>query len=162
VGESGSYGECCLETVRIENQELLIQRFGRWPSFHDAEIVRARFDREGVDAPYMECDIHVFEMTDEVDSRGCYVLKNHTLVTLRFCRVGLESFEGWNGQNVLFDLKIRPAEPGDSYEEDLPIEVELSASYGCSAWLKCTVIKVLRAEEFKMEPGGPDGGQGRT
>ena len=48
-------------TIEIENGHLLTDRFGRWPSFHDAEVVRARFERAGEDAPFMECDIHLFE-----------------------------------------------------------------------------------------------------
>lgn len=137
--------------VRIENQELLTQRFGRWPSFHDAEVVHVRFERGGFDAPYMECGIHVFETTSEVDARGYYVLRNRTLAILRFCQVELESFKGWNGQNVLFDLKINHAQPGTGSTADLRIGVELSSSYGCSAFFTCGAVKVVRAEEFQEE-----------
>jgi len=137
--------------VRIENQELLTQRFGRWPSFHDAEVVHVRFERGGLDAPYMECGIHVFDMTSEVDARGCYVIRNHTLAILRFCQMELESFKGWNGQNVLFDLKINQAQPGRDSTADPRIEVELSSSYGCSAFFTCGAVKVMSAEEFRAE-----------
>ena len=72
-------------TIQIENEHLLTDRFGYWPSFHDAEILHVRFERTGPDAPFMECDIHVFEMTSQVGADGHYVLRNHTLATLRFC-----------------------------------------------------------------------------
>jgi hypothetical protein len=60
--------------IEIENKQFLIDRFGRWPSFHDGEVVRVKFEREGPDAPFMECDIHVFNMTDDVDGSGHYDL----------------------------------------------------------------------------------------
>ena len=63
----------------VDGAELLTVRFGYWPSFHDAEVVRVRFERSGEDSPFMECQIHVFEMTEEVDEEGFYVLRHHTL-----------------------------------------------------------------------------------
>ena len=89
-------------------------------------------------------------MTSQVDASGHYVLRNHTLVTLRFCNIGLEEFQGWNHQNVLFDLEIVPAEPaGADDTEDWPIEVILSTSYGCEGKLRCTSVKVMKVEEWK-------------
>ena len=69
----------------IDNQELVTRIFGRWPSFHDAEVLSVRLDR-GVngeaDEPSLEAAIHVFQMTAEIDSRGYYVRKNNTVVTV--------------------------------------------------------------------------------
>jgi hypothetical protein len=138
--------------TEIQNGQLLTDRFGRWPSFHDAEVVSARFERRGADAPFLECGIHVFEMTGAVNSTGYYVLKNHTLVTLRFCDIILEGFQGWNQQNVLFDLLIGPAQQdGQLGDDNRPIEVEMSSSFGCSAGLTCRAVKVLKVEDFTVE-----------
>jgi hypothetical protein len=135
---------------KIENASLLTDRFGYWPSFHDAEIVRARFEREGPDAPWMECDIHVFEMTPEVDLEGHYVLTKHTLVTLRFCDIGLEEFKWWNHQNVISSLDIGPVEdPGEHARQEWQTEVIIGSSYGCESKLVCTAVKVIRAEDFE-------------
>lgn len=136
--------------IKINNDNLLIDRFGRWPSFHDAEVIRVRFEREGSDAPFMECDIHVFEMTSEVDSSGHYVLKNHTLTTLRFCDIELDWFKGWNCQNAIFGLYIDPAELSESVDEtERPIQVTMPGAYGSDAKLKCVAIKVIDAIDFK-------------
>jgi hypothetical protein len=138
--------------ITIENEHLLTSRFGRWPSFHDAEIVRARFERQGADSPFLECEIHVFEMTNDVDRTGHYVLKHHTLVTIRFCDIGLECFKWWNHQNVLAGLKITPTEPsGPNERGDWPIQVEMPSSYGCEAQLVCKSIKILSAEEYRED-----------
>ena len=68
----------------VKDAELLAKIFGRWPSFHDAEIISVFVTREGADPPVMDLKIHVFEGTREVDQRGYFVRKNHTLVVLRF------------------------------------------------------------------------------
>jgi hypothetical protein len=138
--------------MQIQNEQLLTDRFGYWPSFHDAEILRARFDREGPDAPWMECDIHVFEMTSDVDSSGHYVLTKHTLVTLRFCDIGLEEFKWWNHQNAISSLHIGPVENPTEYDrQDWTTEVIIGSSYGCESKLVCTGIKVMNADDFNEE-----------
>jgi immunity protein 50 of polymorphic toxin system len=71
-------------TVSFENSALLESIFGRWPSFHDAEVLRVVLDRSGDEGPTLEAAIHVFEMTPDVDPKGYYVLKNHTEVTSAF------------------------------------------------------------------------------
>lgn len=134
--------------IKIENEHLLISRFGCWPSFHDAEIVRARFEREGPGSPSLECDIHVFERTSEVDRSGHHILKNHTLVTFRFCDIGLECFKWWNHQNVLSGLYIGPAGPkGEDDQEDWPIEVDMPSIFGCHVKLRCRAAGIIRVEE---------------
>ena len=32
---------------RVINGQLIVERFGKWPSFHDAEVVRLVLDRHG-------------------------------------------------------------------------------------------------------------------
>ena len=137
---------------QIKNAHLLIDRFGYWPSFHDAEILRARFERDGPDAPWLECDIHVFEMTSEVDTSGQYVLTKHTLVTIRFCDIGLEEFKWWNHQNVISSLHIGPtANPTEYDRQDWTIEVVIGSSYGCEGKLVCTGVKVMKATDLNED-----------
>ena len=64
--------------VTFENSSALESIFGRWPSFHDAEMLRVVLDRSGDEGPTLEAVIRVFEMTSDVDPKGYYVLKNHT------------------------------------------------------------------------------------
>src|SRR5215213_7267846 len=93
---------------KIVNGHLLTYVFGRWPSFHDAEVLRLTLDR-GEDyshGPNLQALIHVYEMTSQVDERNMYVLKNHVIVTFRFFEVVEVRLEGFNQQNVLWDLSI--------------------------------------------------------
>src|SRR4051794_31467997 len=92
----------------IPGADRLIERFGSWPSFHDAEVLRVMLDRRGDHPPTGEMLVHAWRMTDQVDDRGYYVRNTHTLV--RFAFEGIASIElsEFNHQNVLFDLEIAP------------------------------------------------------
>jgi hypothetical protein len=58
----------------IANSQALTSRFARWPSFHDADVLRVRLDRRTREPPSLEAEIHLWEGTPEVDARGSYVL----------------------------------------------------------------------------------------
>ncbi len=135
-------------TDKIENAELLTSVYGRWPSFHDAEIHRISMERSGSDAPSVTMDIHLFQMTDEVDEQGYFVLKNHRLVTLRFCRIQLDEIVDFNHQNVLFRLEINETDPG-RFEGGQTFEVIGDTSYGCSFRLACKKVVVEKVMPFE-------------
>ena len=63
----------------------------------------------GTDPPTMEMDVHLFEMTGLVDSRGHYVLRKHTLATLSFKGIAEVRLLNFNNQNVILDLEIERA-----------------------------------------------------
>lgn len=77
----------------MENIESLIQGgekltgiFGYWSSFHDAETIDLYFwrgavepDQDRYDFPVLTLRIHVWERTNDVNSKGFLVLKHHTL-----------------------------------------------------------------------------------
>lgn len=72
--------------TKIIGGAKLTNIFGRWPSFHDAEVLELNFWRgnvqpdEGVyDFPVLMLKIHVWELTNKVDPKGYLVLRYHTL-----------------------------------------------------------------------------------
>jgi len=87
--------------------------------------------------------IHAWDMTNELDSRGYYVLKNHTLVTLRFSGVEELKLEGFNHQNVIFGLIIQPRE--DAGSGNPKFHVEFDPSFGVDALFDCSAIEVVDA-----------------
>ena len=130
----------------IENSDALTAIFGRWPSFHDSEILSVRLDRHGHDAfrgSTLEADIHVFEITSEVDGRGYFVLRNHTFVTLRFLQIDELRLDGFNCQNALFDLEIIYVT--DRQLEDVKFEVHFRPSFGAGIDFLCKAIAVVQA-----------------
>jgi hypothetical protein len=126
----------------IENTELIESIFGGWPSFHDAEIHSISITRDCDSGPQMDVTIHHWEMTSDVDARGYFVLRHHTLSTLRFSGVSDLQLADFNHQNVLFDLEI--SESGS----DSRFSVSMPTSFGCEASFKCRQICVLSAKPF--------------
>ena len=134
----------------IENAELVTGIFGRWPSFHDAEVVRVTLDRSGPDGPTLEAQIHVFGLSGEVDPKGHYVLENHTLVTLQFRGVVLDRLEDFNHQNVLGELEMTALDPSEN--DGCRIAVQMHSSFGLEGSFRCQRCAVASVRPFDPPP----------
>ncbi len=130
----------------VENRKALIEIFSYWPSFHDAEILSFTLDRGDQNGPWLDARIHVFEPTQEIDNKGFFVLRHHTIVTLHFEDVQDVMLDSFNHQNVLWNLEVAavpnavPGEPG--------LSVSMLSSYGCSAEFVCRRVSVTGVESF--------------
>lgn len=137
---------------RIQNNERLTSIFGRWPSFHDSEVVWLRLDRRATalgDGPTVETLIHTFEMTSEVNAAGFYVLRNHVLVHLRFSRVMEAVLDGFNRQNALNGLSIKDIRHRQM--EHINFEVRFDSAFGLEASFQCQEIEVVEVEPCKSD-----------
>jgi hypothetical protein len=87
--------------------------------------------------------VHVWQMTAEVDAKGFYVQRNHTLATLRFHSVEEFKMEGFNHQNVIFGIEITQETP----KAGAPplFSVSFDPSFGIDAAFKCSRIEVVEA-----------------
>lgn len=133
----------------IANARLLTERFGRWPSFHDAEVLELSLARSGdrwgiggLGEPILTTRVYVFEMTSKVMSSGNFELRHKSVVTLRFEGVeGLE-LDSFNHQNVLASLLLEPL-PGE-----LPrVSVTFEPTYGLAAAFTCSRVEVVQVED---------------
>jgi hypothetical protein len=134
---------------KIKNNNLLTEIFGYWPSFHDAEVLKIVLDRtpEGqCYGPNLEADIHVFEMTSEIDEKGFYKLTKHTLVQLAFLELYELSLTDFNHQNVLQALAI--LDISDRQLERIKFEVRFSNSWGVAAKFQCAQVEVRSVQSF--------------
>jgi hypothetical protein len=127
-------------TTQIANADAVTAVFGKWPSFHDAEILSMRLQR-GPGMPTLACSIHVFEMTSAVDTHGHYVLKNHYVVTLSFSGLVLHEIKWFNHQNAIDDLEI-----GFASEGERRFSVYFPSNSGCEARFDCDAIAVTSVE----------------
>jgi len=93
---------------KIHNVHLLTDIFGRFPTFHDSEVLRITLDRgeRGSFGPSLEVAIHLFEMTADVDENNKFVLKNHVSVVFRFSEITNLRIDDFNSQNVINELII--------------------------------------------------------
>lgn len=137
------------ETDLVTNSRAVTEIFGYWPSFHDAEVLTMHLDRAGDDGPSLEVRIHVFEMTSEVDARGYYVLRKHTLVTLRFADILLSNLRWFNHQNSLSGLRIFQAESDAS--DGHGIVVSFGSNHGVEADLTCRRATVVAVEPYEED-----------
>jgi len=139
-----------IETL-IERSEKLISIFSRWPSFHDAEVVDlhlwrgdAMVERGHPRFPVLTTKIHLWELTSEIDAQGSYVLRNHTLATLRFHDVLDMEIKGLSHQNVIFGLSITARErPEGPWKCSFAVEFEPVSEFGIE--FQCSRIEVVDA-----------------
>jgi hypothetical protein len=136
--------------VEVFNHEALEERFGHWPSFHDAEIQAVRLDsgQQNDVGPNLELDVHVFDVQPSVEGSGLNFV-SHSLVTMRFDGVEAVELDGFGPQNVLDELVIKdlgPAAVGAA-----KISVSLPSNNGLGGSFRCEEVTVLAVAEF--EPG---------
>jgi hypothetical protein len=137
--------------TQIEGNEKLIHIFGHWPSFHDAEVIDLHLwrDDSGTERshprfPVFTSKIHLWELTNEIDERGHYVLRNHTVTTLRFHDVLDLEIEGFRNQNVIFGLKIESQEHSEGpWKRSFAVEFEPTSEF--AATFRCSRIEVIDA-----------------
>lgn len=145
-GEGGEVEVTSLDN--IGGAEWLVERFGGWPTFHDAEIVRLTLDRRGAYGPSAELLVHASVMTDRTDERATSCLRRPTSVRLVFERLtACETFE-FNQQNVLFELAIGD----DKADGGAAFRVTLNPSFGLGGSLVCG--RVVVADVTPCDPSG--------
>jgi hypothetical protein len=118
--------------------DLLAWFGGHLPSFHDAEILSLELDRKG---PTCRMRVHTWEITEEVDEAGCFVLDRHVLVSFELGDVTELSLDGFNHQNVIFELFIERS--GEGYR------IEIESSFGLSGAIAAKTVRIA------LEPGEP-------
>ena len=101
-------------TEVVKGHEKLTEIFGRWPSFHDSEVIGIRLDRRGRDeweGPVVFVSVHVFEGYREDERSAEIKWRNHTVMTFRFSRVVDILMTDFNQQNAIMDLTFETGRP---------------------------------------------------
>ena len=103
--------------------------------------------------PILSTDIYVFEITPEVDPGGAYVLRHHTLASLRFGDVQELVLEDFNAQTAILGLAIRDIR--DRQLEQVSYEVEFTAAYGVQAQFLCREAEVVSVRPWRPGMAAP-------
>jgi hypothetical protein len=117
----------------VGHSDLLVSAMSTWPSFHDAEVLNIERTEDSCLAT-----IHVFEMTNEVDPQGYFVLRRHHLVT--FCMLGVSSNslpESYSG-DVLNSLEIS--------KQDRQIKIDFESHMGNDGAVLCDSVTVISVD----------------
>ena len=122
----------------IAKYQSVIDHFGRWPSFHDANVVD--YQAPSSDGGSLEFTLHAWTMTQEVDSKGFFVLKDHALVTLRFEELSDLKMEEFRSGNILFGMVFSQLAGSPAFQVELDSVMDMSGSFTA---LKGEVISVV-------------------
>jgi hypothetical protein len=127
-----------MQHSEIENQNIIIDYFGDWPSFHDFEIQRLVLDRGEVvngDDPSLYIQV--------VGSRGkespAYPNRGDCIIELRFESIENVRLAGFNHQNAINDIDIQRVQE--------ILKVKFLGAYGVDGEFEC---KTVRVESLKL------------
>ena len=89
----------------IEQSEKLTSIFGRWPDFHDAEVVELHFERGEIRSfcPVLRVKLILWALTSTVDNRGICDFEHQTLTVLEFQSIDEFRMTGFNYQNAILE-----------------------------------------------------------
>lgn len=144
----------------IKNAERLLDILGYWPGFHDAEVYAVALRRApgasweiDADFPLLDLSVHLFETTSEVDSKGYFILKKHTMATLRFAGIEDVQLSDFNCQNVILSLVIEPMCEDETLADktlaSTRMRVEIFPAFGLYTSFTCKHVEALSAETFE-------------
>jgi hypothetical protein len=129
-----------VDIAEILGSEKLIAINGRWPSFHDAEVLELTLSRGEMSgdnwvSPSITVRIHVFiELPNS----------KHTLTTIRFDNITEVNIQEFNHQNAILGLYISRSEDSSSNGRTI-FAVEFRPAFGISAFFRCSAIEVVDA-----------------
>ena len=119
-----------IKTPDISGAADVVAWFGRWPSFHDAEIVSLHLHRSDPSV----LAIYAWNMTDKVDASGHYELEREALVTFTLLGVSDLELADFSVQNVISSLEIEKRDTG--------FRITLSPCYGLCGTLVAESVNV--------------------
>lgn len=116
----------------------VVEWFGFWPSFHDAEITRVHLNRSR--PSYI--DVHTFRMTSELTASGHYLCDKHAIVTFELVELLEVNLQDFNHQNVVSGIDIASTESG--------FQLIFEGCYGLVGSVSATTVKL------SLSAGVPD------
>lgn len=123
---------------RIRNAHEVINLLGKWPSFHDAEILNVELDRK---VPSLQLRVYTFLMNKEITKKGYYKRINQCIITFRFLSIDNVNLSDFNHQNVIFGFCFKEIRNGN-------INVVISSAYGLSGRFNCKDIEIVSVEKI--------------
>lgn len=127
------------EFADIPGGNKVVDWFGRVPRFHDANILELTLSNMQESC----LRIHAWNMTNEVDRNGFFVLEKHAVVTISARHVTSVQLDDFDTSAIISDLTIR--KHGDQYS------ISWCSSYGVSGSLKAKKLNM------ELQPGKPVG-----
>lgn len=115
----------------INGWDALEEWFGFSPKFHDAEVISLDLRREPEPSVIR---VHAWRTNSDLDDNGYYRTDRHAIVVFEVTGISEMQLDGWNRQNVLYEMRIVAAEGGQ--------EVHMTTSYGVEGKIVAKSVKV--------------------
>ena len=119
----------------IRNYEAVVSFFERWPTFHDANVLAYESRADSINLT-----LHTWLMTDQMDEKGHFILRNHALVSFHFDGLYDLEMEAFGSDNILFGLKMSPCSTPASFHVELDSVMDRSGSFSARSGEVVSVI----------------------
>ena len=110
----------------VGNGQALVEAMGYWPSFHDANVLEAEQDTDTYSVT-----VHLFAMTDQVDSAGYFVLEKHHRVKIVMYGVQSSSLPAGYSDDCLDSITFSQA--GEFLQADFASHMGQDGTVVCRA-----------------------------
>ena len=101
--------------------------YGYWPSFHDAQV--PSYQAPSANSPIVTFTLQTWEMTDQIDAQGYFVLCKHALVSFRFESVQQVEMDAFQAGNILFGLTFTPNQNDPTFRVELESVMDMSGAF---------------------------------
>ena len=122
----------------ILNHQAVVDFYGRWPSFHDANV--PEYTAPDAKSESLGFTLHTWQMTNEVDAKGFYVLQKHALVSFRFHDIHDVDMDKFRSGNILFGMELIPNADFSSFGVELDSVMDMSGSFSARSGEVISVI----------------------
>ena len=124
-------------TEHLSGQQDIIDWFGRFPQFHDAELLR--IELSSVRNSTML--IHAWTMTEVVNDEGFCVTDRHALVTINLSEISAIRLGDFHQPGIIANLEISALQS--------QMQISWTSSYGVHGHIVAGQIS------FELKPGKP-------
>jgi hypothetical protein len=139
-----------LDYKTIIGYEKVLTVFGKWPSFHDAEVISLALERdvgEECTAPRMTVTLHAFRLEVSPDDPS----RNDSLVSLQFRAVEKLKLADFNHQNAINGITIS-TQWSDQLQRQV-LQVKFLQGFGLSCEFQSEEIEVMLVQPYQPRWG---------
>lgn len=115
----------------LENYSAVTDFYGYWPSFHDAQVPGYR--EPTIEDPSLGLTLHTWRMTDRVDTKGYFILEDHSLVSFEFHGIHDADLGSFQSGNILFGLNFLRSEDSLSFRVELDSVMDMSGAFSATS-----------------------------
>ena len=131
----------------LRNADLVVEKFGYWPRFHDSPVVEFKYDPQGEGK--VDLSLICWKGTSEVDDKGYFKRTKEHQIRFLFKGIVAANLEQFSPDNILFELGFPDAEMSVTGS----FKVELDSAMGGEL---CGDFRAQQGEVVEVVPCGSE------